>query len=207
MATKESLREQRRQVHQDLSRNQLLDAAEEIFGRKGFHATTLKEIAELADFSVGSVYSFFENKEDLYANVWLRRGQEFLPAFESLVASVDDALDGLLDIVRFEIGFFRDRPAFSRLYIRSTTAVVPVGGEVAPVATEENAARALDLQAEVVAKGQAQGVIRRGDPAVLARLLSSMVQAFQAMDPHLVETEHTFDVDEFVDVVRAAFAA
>jgi branched-subunit amino acid ABC-type transport system permease component len=60
-------REERRQLHQQLSRTQLLDAAEEIFGQKGFHDTTLKESADRADFSVGSVYSFFENKEDLYA--------------------------------------------------------------------------------------------------------------------------------------------
>ena len=46
-------REQRRRRHQLLSREQLLDAAEEIFGRKGYHDTTLKEVAELAEFSVG----------------------------------------------------------------------------------------------------------------------------------------------------------
>jgi AcrR family transcriptional regulator len=46
-------REQRRQRHQLLSREQLLDAAEEVFGRKGYHATTLKEVAELAELSVG----------------------------------------------------------------------------------------------------------------------------------------------------------
>ena len=80
-----SRREQRRLLHQDLSRNQLLDAAEEVFGEKGFHDTTLKEVAELAEFSVGSVYSFFENKDDLFLNVFLRRGAEFLPGMEAVV--------------------------------------------------------------------------------------------------------------------------
>src|SRR5689334_25428787 len=78
-------REQRRLLHQDLSRSQLLDAAEEVFGTKGFHDTTLKEIAELAEFSVGSVYSFFENKDDLFLSVLLRRGRESLPGLEALV--------------------------------------------------------------------------------------------------------------------------
>src|SRR3954451_24484781 len=88
-----SRRAQRRLLHQDLSRSQLLDAAEEVFGRKGFHATTLKEIAELAEFSVGSVYSFFDNKDDLYLNVFLRRGAEFLPGMDALVAGPGDALE------------------------------------------------------------------------------------------------------------------
>jgi AcrR family transcriptional regulator len=77
-------REERRLLHQELSRTQLLDAAEEIFGQKGFHDTTLKEIADRADFSVGSVYSFFQNKDDLYVNVWLRRGAELLLASRPL---------------------------------------------------------------------------------------------------------------------------
>ena len=87
--TEASRREQRRSQHQDLSRSQLLDAAEEVFGRKGFHETTLKEVAELAEFSVGSVYSFFENKEDLYVSVFVRRGDEYMPALRAVVASGD----------------------------------------------------------------------------------------------------------------------
>jgi AcrR family transcriptional regulator len=53
-------REARRLAQQSVGRAQLLDAAEFVFGRKGFHETTLKEVADLAEFSVGSVYSFFE---------------------------------------------------------------------------------------------------------------------------------------------------
>ena len=208
MITRESRREQRRQLHQEISRTQLLDAAVEIFGRKGFHATTLKEIAEAADFSVGSVYSFFENKDDLYASIWLRIGEEFLPPFEALVASIDDGLDGLVAVAEFEIGFFRDRPAFSRLYLRSSASLVPTGDEATPSTVVENAARALELQARVIARGQAQGRIRPGDPDALGRVFTNMVQAFQVMDVALdAESDHFLALDEFVAMVRAAFAA
>jgi len=43
-----SRRELRRSQHHDLSRSQLLDAAEEVFGTKGFHEATLREVAERA---------------------------------------------------------------------------------------------------------------------------------------------------------------
>src|SRR3954468_11153608 len=82
-----SRREQRRMQHQALSRLQLLDAAEEVFGRKGFHETTLKEVAELAEFSVGSVYSFFDSKEDLFRQIFVRRGDEFMPLIRELLGS------------------------------------------------------------------------------------------------------------------------
>src|SRR5579864_9739421 len=80
-----SRREERRLRQQDISRAQLLDAAEEVFGRKGFHETTLKEVAELAEFSVGSVYSFFESKDDLFLQIFQRRGEEFMPQLRTLL--------------------------------------------------------------------------------------------------------------------------
>ena len=125
MSTTESRREQRRQLHQDLSRAQLLDAAEEVFGAKGFHDTTLKEIAELAEFSVGSVYSFFENKDDLFLNVFARRGAEFMPGMETAATTGDDPLAQLHALVDYEVGFFRAHPHFGRLYLRTSSSSLP----------------------------------------------------------------------------------
>src|SRR5262245_20940075 len=113
-----SRREQRRLQHQDLSRAQLLDAAEEVFGRKGFHETTLKEVAELAEFSVGSVYSFFENKDDLFRQIFLRRGDEFMAGMRATLAADRSALELLHHLVDFQVGFFREHAHFGRLYLR-----------------------------------------------------------------------------------------
>jgi AcrR family transcriptional regulator len=48
------------------TRRQLLDAAAEVFARRGFAAASLDEIAEVAGFSKGAVYSNFSSKEDLF---------------------------------------------------------------------------------------------------------------------------------------------
>lgn len=44
----------------------ILDAAEVLFRQSGFQATTIDEIAEKADVSVGSVYVHFQTKAGLY---------------------------------------------------------------------------------------------------------------------------------------------
>ena len=44
----------------------ILDAAEGLFRERGFQATTIDEIAERADVSVGSVYFHFQTKVGLY---------------------------------------------------------------------------------------------------------------------------------------------
>src|SRR4051794_15680570 len=110
-----SRREQRKLQHQDISRTQLLDAAEEVFGQKGFHEATLKEVAELAEFSVGSVYSFFESKDDLFRQIFLRRGDEFMGGMRAVLSSDAPPLEQLRALVDFQVGFFRTHPHFARL--------------------------------------------------------------------------------------------
>ena len=43
----------------------ILDAAEPLFARKGYHQTSIETIADVAEVSVGMVYFYFKNKEDL----------------------------------------------------------------------------------------------------------------------------------------------
>src|SRR5712664_125603 len=44
----------------------IFDAAEGKFLEHGFHGTTVEEIAQAADVSVGSIYVHFQSKEGLY---------------------------------------------------------------------------------------------------------------------------------------------
>jgi TetR/AcrR family transcriptional regulator len=205
-------RHQRRILRQDLSRSQLLDAAEEVFGRKGFHESTLKEVAELAGFSVGSVYSFFENKDDLFRQVYLRRGGEYMPALRRTIRSRGTATDVLHRLVTFQIQFFRDHPNFGRLYLWHSGHVL--GAAVGPsfdTAILANFEEAMTLQAKLFARGQRAGVFRRGDPAVLSRMLSGLVSAYQEMDPAITGDDPSaperLALEDFHDLVTRAFAA
>jgi AcrR family transcriptional regulator len=203
-----SRREQRRLLHQDLSRTQLLDAAEEVFGEKGFHDTTLKEIAELAEFSVGSVYSFFENKDDLFLNVFLRRGAEFLPGMEAVVDGPGTPLETLHALVDYQIGFFREHPHFGRLYLRSASSNQP--GPETPESPDliANYQKAMTSQADLFARGQKAKELRDGDPVVLARLFTGLIYSYQSLDPAVVsdgDTGERLALDALHEIIDGAF--
>jgi AcrR family transcriptional regulator len=51
----------------------LISAAERLFVERGFHATSVDEIAFAAGYTKGAVYSNFESKEDLFFAVYERR--------------------------------------------------------------------------------------------------------------------------------------
>lgn len=186
----ESRKAQRRARHHDLSRAQLLDAAEELFGQRGFYETTLKEVAELAEFSVGSVYSFFADKEDLYLQVFLRRGEEFIPAMLAVVEDGGTPLEQLHRLVDFEVGYFRRHPYFGRLYLRSVkVGTAPPTVVSVDEALSSNFDTAMELQAGIFARGQAEGLFRAGDPEALAHLFSGLVAAYQSIDPAVTEAD------------------
>jgi AcrR family transcriptional regulator len=66
-------------------RDEILAAAKATFGRKGFHATTIADVARAADLSYGTVYWYFDSKDDLFA---------------ALIESEDEALrHAILDAV------------------------------------------------------------------------------------------------------------
>jgi AcrR family transcriptional regulator len=55
-------RTQRRQQ----TRARLLDAAGQVFARRGFHAATVDEVADAAGYTKGAVYSNFATKDELF---------------------------------------------------------------------------------------------------------------------------------------------
>ena len=205
-----SRREVRRLQQQDVSRNQLLDAAEEVFGEKGFHDTTLKEVAELAEFSVGSVYSFFESKDDLFRQIFERRGTEFMPGLKDALGDPKgDPVEQLHALVDFEVGFFRAHPRFGRLYLRYSSAITLSPDRELDMVMQERYEEAMALQAGLFRRGQRAGTLRKGDAEVLARLFSGLISAYQALDPAVVSDADApaerLALVELHDMVERAF--
>ena len=64
----------------------ILDAADRVFLDKGFDQATMDEIAAEAEFSKGTLYLYFKNKDDLFVALSTRKFEDMVDAFESLAA-------------------------------------------------------------------------------------------------------------------------
>ena len=73
MAVRLSRAERREQTRQDL-----ISAADASFVSRGFHASSVDEVAERAGYTKGAVYSNFASKEDLFFAVYERRVERVL---------------------------------------------------------------------------------------------------------------------------------
>lgn len=61
--------QERRDREKTMRRQQILNAAKELFLIKGFNSTTIEEIAKKAELSPATIYLYFKNKDELYANL------------------------------------------------------------------------------------------------------------------------------------------
>lgn len=67
----------------------ILDAAARLFAEKGFHRTTTRDIAKAADVSEGTLYNYFETKDELLMGIM---GQ--LVESQQMEARLDEGLPG-----------------------------------------------------------------------------------------------------------------
>jgi AcrR family transcriptional regulator len=65
------------------TRQSLIDAAAQIIGEKGFHETSLEQVAARAGMSRGAIYGNFKNREDLFLVVVKQRWEPIVPDFKS----------------------------------------------------------------------------------------------------------------------------
>jgi AcrR family transcriptional regulator len=67
------------------TRERLLAAARTVFARRGFHGSSVEEIALEAGFSTGALYSNFDGKEDLFLVLMEREIEEHAREIEQAV--------------------------------------------------------------------------------------------------------------------------
>lgn len=98
-------------------REQIFVAAQRVFIARGFHQTSMAELAEAAGVSMGLLYRYFSNKDDIVTQFALRERDQILArvdAFtrapnwvdslnELIEGSIDDAFDPELTRLNFEI--------------------------------------------------------------------------------------------------------
>jgi AcrR family transcriptional regulator len=74
----------RREIRRDKRRTQIRDAAFELFERQGFEATTIDQIAALADVGKGTFFNYFPTKQNVLTDYYTRLSAEFINNAENI---------------------------------------------------------------------------------------------------------------------------
>ncbi|WP_442598647.1 TetR family transcriptional regulator [Neobacillus sp. D3-1R] len=107
--------------HREERKNLILQAAKEVFIKKGFNGTTIQDIINHSGVSRGGVYTYFKNTEDVFIELLRKRDLEDVWDMEKIYnpgRTNWEALIYILDIIQDNIVAQEDRlvPAIYEYY-------------------------------------------------------------------------------------------
>ena len=156
-------------------RERILRAAVKVFARKGFYAARVSEIAKAAGVADGTIYLYFENKDDVLISLFddrltrriavlereiVTEGLGFEPRFRRVVELQLALLDGQRELAEVVTVNLRQS---TRLLKQFAT----------PLFTKY-----LDVMARLITEGQRDGVVRQDvSPRIVARSLWGALDA------------------------------
>ena len=159
-------------------RRQMLAAALDLFSKKGYHNVSMHEIAEKAEFAIGTIYKFFKNKEDLYKALIMEKAAEYHHTLSGVLLREGDVLTILNDYISAKAEIFADDVATLRLYFAETRGAsfnIKAG-------LDQDIRKLYDkLVGQLVSaleKGVRENVLRETDPYYMALALEGLTNAF-----------------------------
>jgi TetR/AcrR family fatty acid metabolism transcriptional regulator len=149
-------------------RERILDAAVRVLARKGFHATRVSEVAKAAGVADGTIYLYFDSKDELLVSLFEDRVERLLKFLEAELPRAKTAIDKLRRVIEIQLGLLEDE--------RDLAEVLTVILRQSTKLMKEHAAPKfnayLDVIARVVAEGQASGELRDDvSPHLVARAI------------------------------------
>lgn len=180
-------------------RKEILEAALELFAKQGFHGTSMQQIAEAAEFSVGTLYKFFPHKEEIYQTLIEETADRFHAGLIAALETPGDEIDKLRAAVEVKIRIFLDNLDRVRIYFAETQGAsfnVKTGLDDKIKSRYDDY---LERLCAIFASGIQKKTFRKEDPYLLALAFDSLSMAF------LVEQmehpgRHPFDTETVLAV-------
>ena len=169
----------RREREKLAQRQEMLAAALELFSKKGYRNVSMHEIAEKAEFAIGTLYKFFTNKEDLYKALILEQFYKFHQALTKAIEEPDDEIQKLRNYIQAKGEVFRADVSMIRLYFAEThgaryNVMAGFDSEI-----RERRSEFMQTLASIFEAGMKRKRFRKiADPYHLAVTLDSITNAF-----------------------------
>lgn len=106
-------------------RRQIIDAALTVMERDGFHRASMQAIADAAGISVGLIYQYVANKDDLLSLVILGVVEEYQAQLPGATRGLDDPVDKLAAMFTAYVELIDHRRRATQLAYRESHALPP----------------------------------------------------------------------------------
>ncbi|MCK5050624.1 MAG: TetR/AcrR family transcriptional regulator [Candidatus Cloacimonetes bacterium] len=95
-------------------RKAIIEAAINVFSHKGFHKAKISNISKLANVADGTIYLYFNNKENLLVSAFDELIESILVEMKDKISNEKSALDRLTKFFDLHVDVFTEQPAVVR---------------------------------------------------------------------------------------------
>ncbi len=191
---------------------EIIEAALHVFTEQGFASAKLEEVARRAGIAKGTLYRYFDTKEDLFRAVVQHAIAGNLQTIEQAAQAFQGSLRELVPVLLTQIAGRMSNsrlPALARLVI-GESRVFP---DLARIWHDNVVAHVLRLLTSLIAEAQARGEVRPGDPtayalSIVGPLVTGMLfsEVFGVAGPHAMSLA-TLAVQHAETVLRGMLLA
>lgn len=152
-------------------RTKILKSAADIFVRKGYHQTTVDEIARAMGVAKGTIYNHFAGKEDLYLAV-IRGCVDLLQErLRQAAARGKNAREKIMNLIGSQLHFFEQEKDLVLLFLTEFFGRDAHRGKLAT----DMLSGCLETIRSVIAEGIGDGTLREVDLEIATSSLFGMV--------------------------------
>jgi AcrR family transcriptional regulator len=156
----------------------ILDTAESIFAEQGFFRATMRQIALKAEFALGTIYSYFGSKKQLYGRVIETKVNELVNFVTGKMAEAPTVQGQVEKFVHTKMTFLHKNPAFLRLYFAKVDVPQLGTDHILPGKARKKYDSMLRCLTNVIQQGVREGFFRPMDAKVTTKVLDGLTNAF-----------------------------
>jgi AcrR family transcriptional regulator len=158
-------------------RTLVVGAAEHLFATQGYEGTRIQDIASASGLSLGTLYSVFDGKADIYEAVHDERLAELFVLTGQAMKTDACAAERLMEGNRVFVQWLGEHRDYLRIHLDRGGAWSSNPQRVG-AGLERAWRRGIDLMARVIEEAMHDGALWEGDPIIMARLMAAIQQVF-----------------------------
>ncbi len=195
---------ERKQREREQRRNEILDSAEKVFFSKGFETATMDQVAEEAELSKGTLYLYFQSKDELYMGIFNRAQKLLLGMFLDAISKGKNGMEQVFNIGFAHYKYMSEYEDYFNASMHFQNVSLNLEPENQLMAECQMIGfQTLNAVKTAVTNGVKDGSIRKElDPMVTAFLLSGMssgVFKMASVMKHKLGEMAGLSLDEFYD--------
>ena len=206
------LRKERKRHREQENKQFILNAAENVFAKRGYAQATMDDVADAAQFSKATLYRYFKSKQEMFMEIILNNFDEAYRNSIKIQEKDKNSSEKLRELIHYILGYYQRKKNLSRIFIMEHSAMkkllnIDVSKQgwhanhhpQVPQALRKKLEKIFNVMVAIVEGGIRSGEFRDMDPKEVCYILSALLRGFHFKGP---VREKEFTLSESTNLIH-----